>query len=319
MPQATREIKRRIKSIQSTRKITRAMELVAAAKMRKAVAQVLASRPYADWAWQILKRVAKISPTHYHPLLQQRSQVKKIGLILITSNRGLAGSFNLNVINLVADYIRFHREEVEVEADLVLMGKKGREAMIRLGHTIVAEFDKVDITTRVHEVRPLAKLVIDEYLKGVYDKIVIAYTDFVSTLVQKPRIKQILPLTGEDEYLGKVAVAGRQTNKDMPSHPLINEEARLAEVSANYEYLFEPSPQEVLGDLLPRLVEVQIYQAIMESNASEHSARMLAMKNATEAAGEMIYDLTLSYNHARQAAITQEIAEIATAKVALEQ
>ncbi len=317
MPGEIREIKKRIKSIKSTRKITRAMEMVAAAKMRKAINNVLSTRPYAMMAWDILRRLSKFYHHHPHPLLEEREEIKRVGLILITSNRGLSGSFNSNVINLAADYIAFHKEKIEIEADLVLMGRKGAEAMVKLGHTVVAEFDKVDVTTRIHEVRPLARLIIDEYLKGTYDKISIIYTDFISTILQRPRVKQLLPISGEDPYLGHIK-GEEEIKMEVYEEKDLNNNNNNNNKDIYGGYLFEPSAQEVLDDLLPRLIEIQIYQAVLESDASEHSARMVAMKNATDAAGEMIYDLTLSYNQARQSAITQEIAEIAAAKTALE-
>ncbi len=320
MPGEIREIKKRIKSIQSTRKITKAMEMVAAAKMRKAINNVLATRTYSAMAWDMLRRLSKFYHLHPHPLLEERDEIKKIGLILITSNRGLSGNFNANVINLAADYIAFHKEKIEIEADLVLMGRKGAEAMMKFGHTVVAEFDKVDVTTRVHEVRPLAKLIIDEYLNGTYDKISIIYTDFISTIKQEPRVRQLLPISEEDAYLGHIK---GEEDIELTGPKYDNGNGNGNNGNGNGKdvyggYIFEPSAQEVLDNLLPRLIEMQIYQAVLESDASEHSSRMITMKNATDAAGDMIYDLTLSYNQARQSAITQEIAEIAAAKSALE-
>ncbi|MFA4873340.1 MAG: ATP synthase F1 subunit gamma [Patescibacteria group bacterium] len=329
MPGQGREIRRRIKSIKSTRQVTRAMEMVSAAKMRKAVANVLSTRPYATLAWEVVQAIVEKTNTRYHALLEERGTIKKIGLILITSNRGLTGSFNTNIIEMARQYILHHKEKVNVEADLVIMGRKGREVMQKRGHTMIAEFTKLDVNERVEEIRPLARLVIDEYLKGTYDRIVIAYTDFVSSLVQKPRIKQLLPLISDDPYLGSV---GRriQTPDRIKTHSLRNQtqddetsermNASLMRMDAVEEdgYLFEPSPQAVLVGLLPRIVEMQLYQAILESNASEHSSRMFAMRNATDAAGEMIDELTLLYNHDRQAGITREIAEISAGRIAIE-
>ncbi|MEW6611046.1 MAG: ATP synthase F1 subunit gamma [Patescibacteria group bacterium] len=320
MPGQGREIRRRIKSIKSTRQVTRAMELVSAAKMRKAVANVLATRPYATLAWEVVQAIVGKTHTRYHALLEERGTVKKIGLILITSNRGLTGSFNTNIIDMARQYILQHREKVNVEADLVIMGRKGREAMVKHGHTTIAEFTKLDVNERVEEIRPLARLVIDEYVKGTYDRIVIAYTDFISSLVQKPRIKQLLPLMGEDPYLGTVGKS--EISNEALSHKAVGRKAleRYGTMADQEEdgYLFEPSPEVVLDAMLPRIVEMQLYQAILESNASEHSARMFAMRNATDAAGEMIDELTLLYNHDRQAGITREIAEISAGRIAIE-
>ncbi|OGL83504.1 ATP synthase F1 subunit gamma, partial [Candidatus Uhrbacteria bacterium RIFCSPLOWO2_01_FULL_55_36] len=318
MPGQGREIRRRIKSIKSTRQITKAMELVSAAKMRRAVANVLATRPYAALAWDMVKEISKNMHAGAHALLAEREQIKKIGLILITSNRGLAGSFNANVINLARSFIQRHREEGKVEADLVIMGKKGRDVAVKHGHTVIAEFTKVDVTTRVDEVRPLAKLVMEEYLKGTYDRIVMVYTDFVSTLTQKPRVKQLLPIVGEDPYLGVVGASVRDKEREFTQNQDgVKSRIESRELASTEEdgYLFEPSSQAVLDELLPRLVEIQIYQAILESDASEHSARMLAMQNASEAAGDMMQELTLLYNRTRQAAITQEIAEISAGRI----
>lgn len=311
MPQATREIKRRIRSIQNTRQITRAMELVSAAKMRRAVQNVLATRAYSTLAWQLLTELSARTDDSHHPLLMKRQPVQKIGLILITSNRGLCGGFNHQLVNRVNIYLDHHRQtQLDLQAEIIAVGRRGRDISLRQGHAIVAEFTKPDITTRLEEVTPVARLVISDYLSGHYDKVVIAYTDFISPLRQKPRLKQLLPIEqAEDEYLG-VARA--------PEVNLTNEHQARFNKTFNYEYLFEPSPAQVLENLLPRLIEVQIYQAMLESDASEHSARMMAMRNASEAAADMISELTLAFNQARQQAITAELADITGGRVAVE-
>jgi len=310
MPQATREIKRRIRSIQNTRQITRAMELVSAAKMRRAVANVLATRTYASLAWQLLTELSARTDATHHQLLQKRYPVKRIGLILVTSNRGLCGGFNHQLVNRVNLYLDHHRQQqVELEADLVAVGRRGRDIAFRMGHSIIAEFAKPDITTRIEEITAVAKLAISDYLKGRYDRIVVAYTDFISPVVQRPRIRQILPIEKEaDEYLGQAhspEVTNTQTEPDKS-------------FLGNYEYLFEPSPDKVLANLLPRLIEIQLYQAMLESDASEHSARMMSMRNASEAAKDMIDALTLAFNQARQASITAELADITGGRVSVE-
>jgi len=310
VPQATRDIKRRIKSVRNTRKVTKAMEMVAAAKMRKAVSNVLATRSYSRLAWELVRNLARRTDSQYHPLLEKRDQIKKIGMVLITSNRGLCGGFNNQIINRVAKYIRQQKEEVGIEADLVIMGKKGREAMFKQGHTVIAEFKKLDITNMIHEIRPLSNLIINDYLERKYDKVMIAYTDFVSTLVQKPRILELLPIESkvEDEYLGQAKIGDLK----------VEQPAETKLQSTELEYLFEPSPDEVLSELFPRLLEMQIYQAILESDASEHSSRMVAMRNASDAAADMIDDLTLMFNKARQALITAELADISGGRIAME-
>ena len=302
MMSSSRDIRRRIKSIGNTSKITKAMELVAAAKMRKAVKAVLETRAYARTAWQIIKELAATTDPALHPLLQTRKKIKKLGIILITSNRGLCGGFNREIIDQVALYIQNHKkQDVEVKAEVLLMGKKGRDIMFRHGHEIAAEFAKLDVTTHVSEVTPMAKMAMTDYIAGKYDKVAIAYTDYISAINQKPRIMQLLPLGYEDEMLGQVGGA--------------RPEAKQKE---SWEYLFEPSPDVVLEQMIEKLIELQVYQALLESNASEHSARMLAMRNANDSAQELIEDLTLSYNQTRQASITQEIAEISAGRAALE-
>ncbi len=303
MPVATKEIQRRTRSITNTKKITKALELVSASKMRKAVAAVTATRPYSEAAWNIIRQIAATTDVSHHPLLQKRANVKKIGLILITSNRGLCGGFNREIIDHVGRYMRNHKKQVvDIEAEVLLMGSRGKDVMFKHGHEIVAEFTKLDVATRISEVTPMAKMAIDAFRDGTYDKIVVAYTDFASSLVQKPRIKKLLPIEHEDNELG-------YTNQE----PADSDQEALE----SFEYTFEPSPRAVLEQMIYRLVELQIYQALLESNASEHSARMLAMRNASDAANDMIEDLTLSYNQARQQSITSELAEISASRAAI--
>ena len=302
MPLATRVIKRRIRSIQNTHKITKAMEMVAAAKMRKAVEAVLATRAYANSAWSIVKDLAAKTDPKHHPLLQKRKEIKKVGLVLITSNRGLCGGFNRAMVENVADYIQERKKQnPKLNYEVILMGKKGKDIMFKHGQEIIAEFTKEDVSPGVIEITPMAKIITADYISGKYDKVVIAYTDYQSAISQKPRIKKLLPIEREDEELGYIA--GEEEKKE-----------KLEE----YEYLFEPSPDAVLEKMLYRLIELQIYQALLEANASEHSARMLAMRNASEAASDMIEDLTLTFNQARQQAITAELADISAGRAAVE-
>ncbi len=307
----TRDIRRRIKSIQNTKKITKAMEMVASSKMRKAVESVLATRPYASLAWQLILNVSAKTEEELHPLLEKKKEVRKIGIVLVSSNRGLCGSFNQQVIKAATNYLKQEKGESQaLEFEFITMGKKGARTIVNFGYSVVAEFDKADVLEEVSEIRPLAKIVTDDYLGGKYDRVVLVYTDFVSSLKQLPRVKQILPIERvEEEMLG---VVGEKSLEHENIKTLKQKDEQPA------EYLFEPDPQVILDELLPRLLEVQIFQALLESNASEHSARMLAMRNASDAAGDMIDELTLTYNQARQAAITKEIAEIAGGKAALE-
>ena len=308
MPQATRDIKRRITSIANTKKITKAMELVAAAKMRKAVDRVLASRNYSNLAWQTVLRLAQKTESGAHPLLKQRGS-KKIALVLISSNRGLCGGFNSQIVQKAVDSIKKHKDSVE-KTDIITLGDRGRDGIIRHKYEVSADFEKEDLTVSISDINIMSQFLIDEFVKGTYDKVMIAYTDFISSINQSPRIMQLLPLKTDekDEYLGEVTIFGKK-----------DEQQEKEEEETKYEYLFEPDPKQVLDFMLPRLVETLIYQAVLESDASEHSARMMAMRNASDAASDMISELTLVFNKARQASITNEIAEISAGRAALEE
>ncbi|MDO8626373.1 MAG: ATP synthase F1 subunit gamma [Candidatus Magasanikbacteria bacterium] len=302
----TKIIKRRIKSIGSTKKITKAMEMISAVKMRRAVHNVLASRDYARLAAAMLKAVAKVSKIEEHPLLVER-KIKRVGVVLVTSNRGLAGGFNSRLLQAVHNFIKsLTIDNSPLEAEVILAGKRGKKIYHRYGHAVAAEFTKLDLTTKVEEILPMARTIISDYLSGRYDKIVLAYTDYVSAIAQEPRIVPLLPLVD----LKVIARIGKVVSSE--SAPEINNGD-----TKPLEYLFEPDPKDVLAVLLPRLIESQIYQAVLESDASEHSARMLAMKNASDAARDMIKELQYNFNKARQAAITQEIAEIVGGAAAL--
>ncbi len=299
----TRTIRRRIKSVTNTRKITKAMELVAASKMRKAMQSVLGTRPYARLAWNAVISIGSKIDTSLHPLLKERKQVKKVLLLLLTSDRGLAGGFNTNIIRKTIEQIKALGEGVEFQT--ICIGKRGADAMRRANHPILASFTEITNNTKFEEVLPIGRMVIHEFTNGDFDRVLVAYTDFVSALTQKPVILELLPL-GTPEQM--------QTLGNM-EEVKPGSESQIAAVS---EYTFEPSPQAVLDRILPRLVETMIYQAVLESAASEHSSRMMAMRSASDAAGDMIDSLTFAYNQARQAGITQEIAEISSGKAALE-
>ncbi len=302
MAVATREIKRRIRSVGNTRKITKAMEMVAASKMRKAVAAVLATRAYANSAWQIVKNLSARTDPSQHPLLEKRKKIKKIGVILITSNRGLCGGFNREIIERVATYVQ-HQQQLQngIAADVILLGTRGKDIMFKHGHEVIAEFTKLDVASRTAEVTPLAKMVTGDFISSKLDQVVIAYTDYQSAIKQQPTIRKLLPIGRQDDELGYI------------SGNTSAEKFREQE----YEYLFEPSPDAVLDQMLHRLIELQIYQALLESNASEHSARMFSMRNASDAASDMIDDLTLSFNQARQQLITAELADISAGRAAV--
>ena len=310
----TKEISRRIKSIGNIKKITRAMEMVAAAKMRKAVEAVLRTRTYANLSWETvlhLSTMAEGQNVPLHPLLTKRSETKKAAIILISSNRGMCGGYNAAIINKAKESIKRHPE---VPIEFVLIGRKGA-AVYTQNQTVAAEFPKSDLIGDVKEIAPIVKLAIGDFLKGHYDKIFVAYTDFVSPAQQVPRVKQLLPveINSKDEYLGIVGDPKVSVTKEM----LADKVQKHLAPKVGLEYIFEPSPNEVLDKIIPRLLEVQIYQAILEANASEHSARMSAMHQATEAATDIVSELTLFYNKARQAGITAEIAEISAGANAL--
>ncbi|MFH1047728.1 MAG: ATP synthase F1 subunit gamma [Patescibacteria group bacterium] len=308
MGTSTKLIQRRIKSVTNTKKITKAMELVAASKMRKAVSSVLASRPYAEAAWRAIKEMAKVTSAELHPLLQSKPGANRVLILLFTSDRGLCGGFNSQMFRNIKKFVSALPEGREV--DLVTVGKKGERAMRRQERNIIASFADFPAHPTSTDVRPIADMAIKDFTAGKYEAVYLAFTDYVSALVQKPNISQMLPIT-RIAGLGEVSDALKGIEKSGDS------EGEDLNVSAQ-EYLFEPSPQEVLDVMLPRLVEAQLYQATLETSASEHSARMVAMRSATDAAVEMIDSLTLSYNRARQAGITAEIAEIAGGKAALE-
>lgn len=298
----TKIIKRRIKSISSTKKITKAMEMISAVKMRRAVHNVLSSRDYARLASEMLRAISKISNVGEHPLLAKRN-IKRVGVVLVTSNRGLAGGFSSRLLQELHNYIKSITTDNNIEVEVILTGKRGKKIYNRYGHTVAAEFAKLDLTTKIEEILPMTRTIVADFLSGRYDKIVLAYTDYVSAILQEPKIVPILPLT-ELKMIGR-AKKGESEDIDAMGEKLPP------------EYLFEPDPKGVLEILLPRLIESQIYQAVLESDASEHSARMVAMKNASDAASDMIKELQYNFNKARQAAITQEIAEIVGGAAAL--
>lgn len=329
MSSNTKEIQRRIKSIKNTRKITRAMEMVSVAKMKKEVSRVLAIRPYADSAWNILTNLSKAFRKYEHGLLEAR-EVGSILVILITSNRGLCGGFNSQIIKKTIDQIkhpsllkinRIGTKRIDskvpnekIKFDFIAVGKKGFNYLNSRNYNVVAYFDNFNYLPSLENVSVLASLIIDDYKKAKHDKIVMAYTDYKNTIIQEPKFRQLLPISKIDI---EKQIAGMKRGINLSESELAKEERSLKEVPI-YDYKIEPEPKQVLENLLPRLVEMQLYHAILESNASKESARMVAMKNATEAANEMVDNLQYSYNQLRQSAITQEIAEITSGRAALE-
>ena len=278
---STREIRRRIRSIKNIAKVTKAMETVAASKMRKAQQQVLATRPYAEKSWEVLTYLARLRSNSAveQPLLRERP-ILKVGLLLITGDRGLAGAYNANVLRRAAAQIS-EWEKAEVQVNLITIGKKGRDWMLRHGPPLRAEFTGLSDRPTSNDIAPVASVLIEDFIVGQFDAVYMAYTEFRSTLRQDPTVKKLLPIE--------------------PAQP-------TAPMAA--DYIFEPDPQTILNEVLRGLTELQILQAIYESIASEQSARMVAMRNATEAANDLIGELTLRYNKARQEAITAELLDI---------
>ncbi|MDO8658996.1 MAG: ATP synthase F1 subunit gamma [Candidatus Parcubacteria bacterium] len=301
----TKEIKRRIKSVKNTKKITKAMELVSASKMKRAVSATISSRLYAGYSWEVLQSVAENVTEISHPFFNEQKDGKTL-IVLITSNRGLCGGYNSQIIKKTVQHLKELSQKTvfgedskrpsfgNSEVEIVTVGKKGDVAMRRIDQKITAVFNEIpDVNISLSDVGQLSKYVIGEYKAG-YKKVYIAYTHFNSALVQKPIVKQLLPISKQE--ITDLAV----------SPPLGGETAK----SKKTEYLFEGDFTTLLETLAEKITRMQIYQMILESNASEQSARMMAMKNASDASGEMIDDLTLMFNKARQANITREISEI---------
>ena len=280
-----RDIRRRIRSIQSTAKITRAMEMVAASKMRRAQERDIAGRPYADLMRQVLADLAaqRQAGEEVHPLLRERP-VNRIALVHITPDRGLCGGLNASVNRKSVSFIL----EREVPVSLVAVGRRGRDFMVRYGQEVVAEFTRLGDQPSLADVLPIARVVIDDYSSGLVDEVYLSYAQFVTTMTQRPVLWRLLPV-----------------------------EPAAIPAAQNVDYIYEPDAQAVLGELLPRFIEMQVYHAILEAIASEQSARMVAMKNATDSANELIEDLTLEYNKARQEAITKELLDITGGVIAL--
>jgi F-type H+-transporting ATPase subunit gamma len=282
-----REIRRRIRSVRNISQITRAMEMVSASKLRRAQQRVIASRPYAERLQAVIGDLASLQADRealtLFPLLAQR-ELTHAEVILLTPDKGLTGPLNSNIVRRASRYIL---NEAGVPVRVVAAGKKGRDFMIRTRQDVVAEFTGLGDNVSLDDIRPIAQVALDDFLSGRADAVFVVFPRFVNTLLQVPEIRQVLPI---------VAPEGG---------------------GAYTDYIFEPSPEAVLADLLPRFVEIQIYQAMLESIASEHSARMVAMRNASQNARDLVSDLSLSLNKARQAQITREVAEIAAGAEAL--
>ncbi|MBG92995.1 MAG: ATP synthase F1 subunit gamma [Chloroflexi bacterium] len=291
---SVRAIRQRISSVENTAKVTGAMELVAASKMRRAQERALNARPYATEMRAILSKLSSYAnqsrnSDSVHPLLSER-EVKNFALIHITADRGLAGGLNANMNRASASLMLERQAEVD-RASVLAVGRKGRDFFRRSGFPELGEFTNIGDFPDSSDILPVARMVIEDYVSGEVDQVFLGFQTFVNAAVQRPTLRQILPINPPEDDNNESAV----------------------------DFLFEPSPASILENLLPRYIEMQVFEAILEAQASEQSARMVAMRQATDAANEMVSDLTLTYNKARQELITGELLDIVGGKAALEQ
>ena len=276
-----REIKTKIKSVQNTRKVTRALEMVSASKIRKAQDLMKASRPYAKMMRQVIGHLARANTEYKHPFLSQRPEVKRVGYIVISTDRGLCGGLNANLFRRILGEVREYQKQ-NVEVDIVAIGQKANAFFKRLKINMVASVGHLGERPQVAQLIGVVKVMLDNYAEGKVDRVFLAYNDFVNTMVQRATLDQLMPLPPADDIQSK----------------------------HDWDYLYEPEAVEILKHVMRRYVESLVYQAALENLASEHAARMVAMKAASDNANKLIDSLTLIYNKARQAAITQEISEI---------
>lgn len=295
MPSA-REVRLRIRSVKNIAQVTRALQAVSRSKVRKAMAAVIATRPYATKAWQVLQHVAgQPGRESLHPLLTERPKLENILVVMISGDRGLAGAYNTNILRYTLQ--QFYEEKVSVS--YITVGRKGRDMMHRRQKSILAEFSNLPAAPTFADVSAIGRLAVDEFLAGRADEVYLVYTDFVNMAVQVPDIKKLLPL--------EVSEGSKRVEDFSPAH------------HTPATYIYEPGQVEILDEIVPRFTALQVYQAILESQASEHAARMIAMKNATDNATELAGALTLEYNKARQQSITNEMLDIAGGAEALAQ
>ena len=282
----SKEIRTKIKSVQNTRKITKAMEMVAASKMRKAQDRMRAARPYAEKIRNVAAHISHANPEYRHPFLVERDSVKKVGIIIITTDKGLCGGLNTNVLRMTLNKMKEWESEGE-QFEVCAIGNKGFGFMNRMGARLVSHVIGLGDTPHLEKLIGAVKVQLDAYEKGEVDAVYLAYTKFINTMKQEAVVEQLLPLTA-DKFVQSAA------------------EKR----AYSWDYIYEPDAQSVVDELLVRYVEALVYQAVAENMASEQSARMVAMKSASDNAKNVIGELQLSYNKARQAAITKELSEI---------
>lgn len=293
-----REIRRRILTIGNLGQVTRALQAVAASKARRAQEAALATRAYSQKAWEFIRSLSLTTDEGLHPLLTRRSSVERVAMVLISGDRGLCGAYNHNIVRTADDFARRHGVPVRY----ITVGRRGRDHLWRADENIVAEFESLPAAPTMADVSPITRAAVDEFLEQRADEVYLARTDFVNLLTQRPVIQRLLPL--------------RPTDLDtqvMAEYVVDVQPAPMEDV------IFEPDPATILEAVLPRFTELQVYQAILEAQASEHAARMVAMRNATENAAALADDLTLEYNKARQQSITRELLDVAGGAEALAQ
>jgi F-type H+-transporting ATPase subunit gamma len=284
----SKEIRMKIKSVQNTRKITKAMEMVAASKMRKAQERMRMARPYGEKIRNVAAHIAHANAEYKHPYLVARDTVKKVGIIIITTDKGLCGGLNTNVQRLALNKLKEWESQGE-SFEVCCIGQKGLGFMQRLGANIVSNVVQLGDKPNMEKLIGAVKVMLDGYTKDRFDRLVVFYTKFLNTMKQEPVMEQLLPLSGE----------------------------QIGVPTGSWDYIYEPDPKAVLDQVLQRYVEALIYQAVSENMSSEQSARMVAMKSASDNAGSVIDELTLIYNKSRQAAITKELSEIVSGAAAV--
>lgn len=284
----SKEIRTKIKSVQNTRKITKAMEMVAASKMRRAQERMRTARPYGEKIRNVAAHISHANPEYRHPFLLARDTVKRIGIIVVTTDKGLCGGLNTNVLRLALNQIKAWEAQGE-EIEVCAIGNKGLGFMQRLGAKVASHVTGLGDKPHMEKLIGAVKIMLDGYIEDRFDRVMIFYTNFVNTMKQEPVMQQLLPLTGE----------------------------KLGTPEGSWDYIYEPDAKAVLDQVLTRYIEALIYQAITENMASEQSARMVAMKAATDNAGSVIDELTLIYNKSRQASITKELSEIVAGAAAV--
>lgn len=316
-----RALRTRIRSISNLSQVTRAMEMVAASRMRRAQEQVQASRPYAAKAWELLTYLREHAVREdQHPLLTGRGDSGVPLLVLITGDRGLAGAYNSQMLRAAVDFLRIPSAAAASDDErprIVTVGRKGRDFMVRNEFNVVAEFGGLPDRPSELDVAPISRLAVDEFLDGQAGSVFVAYTDFVNVLHQEPWVRQLLPIQSADSFIDAGNADVDAGSRDVGRQPVMAQYLRDQPPPLAGGYTYEPTAEALLEAIVRRFVELQIYQAVVEALASEHAARMVAMRNATDNANELVKDLRITYNKLRQESITTEMLDIAGGAEAL--